>query len=163
MTWQDDYRAKHAAEHFRCGTQLISKSDWHGACDHFRQAVYLIPDKLIFRQFLTEVTARLVKENQGGTDAPQQNISAITQHVRWSTSERHWDQALAGCERGLDLAPHDAWLNAEMGKTMHALGVTDIAVYYYERASTLDPKNEEYRRILSQLRGDDDPDTVRAI
>ena len=159
MTWQDDYRQKRAAEHFRLGSRLGSDGDWEGAREQFRQAVNLVPDKLIFRQYLMEVTLRTAKPARDTSEVSLENNSAIKQHLRWCTKERHWEQALGSCERGLDLFPNDAWLNAEMGKTMQALGVTDIAIYFYQRATTLDPSNDEFRRNFDRLKDHGDSDS----
>lgn len=67
--------------------------------------------------------------------------------------EEKWDRAFALLQRGLTLAPDDARLHRQLGKTLVLRGQDAAARLELERAVALDPANEAVRFDLLKLLG----------
>ena len=151
MSESDDFRRKLANHCFRRSNESMFHGQWQKAREYAQKSVSLVPDNLLFHQYLMGITQKFYHNNQTGAPDSEQRLTDIKRTVQDLSIRSRWDKLIENCLAGLDLNPWDAWLNAQLGNAARDLDWLDIAIFYYEQAVKNDRANQEYTRNLKHL------------
>jgi hypothetical protein len=159
MFTSDSRSKKLASDQFKRGCEAMMKPDWDDSRSKFRMCVNLVPENLLFHQSLMGIAERALEGDTTRDPETDLRIQVMKQLIRKHSHDSSWKDVFQSCLDGLALNPADAWLNAEMGNAMQSLGMSSVALFYYQRAVKIEPDNVEYQQLLRRLSGDDGPDS----
>lgn len=86
-----------------------------------------------------------------GCRSNEQRFAAHLQRAEKYTQEQKHAEAYIELKNALKLNPNDSKVNQEIAKCLQSLGQTADAIFYYQEARRLDPKNEEAALALAGL------------
>ncbi|VAX37297.1 hypothetical protein MNBD_PLANCTO02-1298 [hydrothermal vent metagenome] len=139
---------KIAAMSYKRGSEALGKENWDFAIEMFSQAVTLCPDNLLYRQVLRGAEYRKYGNNKKGARMAGVKLAGTRNRIRKARKAKDWLLVSQEVEKGLQINPWDAGLNASLGEACRHLEYDNIAVYAYER--TIEA-NKEDKANLTEL------------
>lgn len=140
----DDWKNKRAMDSFTRGFKALSEQNWDYSCEMFRRCVKLVPENLLFRQSLRDITEKKYQNNGTGAMSSERQLLLIWMSISKAKEQEDWSAVTQHCEDGLAINPWDAELNAELGQALNALGIKDAALWCFQRAVKESPENKHY-------------------
>lgn len=144
-------KKKIAAASWKRGSEAMAKEDWDFAIEMFSQCVLFEPANLMYRQTLRGVEYRKYGNNKTGARFSGPRLMGIRSKIGLGKRSKNWEQVDQEAEKGLQLNPWDAQLNADVSEACRERGFGEVAVYSLEKAVEIDPNNKEFLKNLANL------------
>jgi len=146
---------KWAGECYRRGNDAMQKQNWDLAVEMFSTCVKLVPDNLLYRQFLRNSTKKKYGDNgKGAGTLAKTKLMGIRSRVKKARSAEQWNDASKAIEEGLFINPWDTQLNIELAEISIKQDRGEIAKFAYIEAIKTDPKNRTIYESLASLLDD---------
>ncbi|MGC1275824.1 MAG: tetratricopeptide repeat protein [Planctomycetaceae bacterium] len=144
-------KKKIAAASWKRGSEAMAKEDWDFAILMLGQCVSLVPDNLMYRQALRGVEYRKYGNNKSGAKMSGARLMGVRTMIKKSRMQKNWENLDQEAEKGLQVNPWDAQLNADVAEACRERGFDEVAVFSYEKALESDASNKELLKSLAEL------------
>ena len=144
-------KKKIAAASWQRASQSLAKQDWDFAIEMLAQCVTLVPDNLMYRQTLRGTEQKKYNNNKTGARFAGTKLMGVRSKITLAKRGKNWEQVDLEAERGLQVNPWDAGLNADVGESCRERGFDDVAVFAYTLAIQSEPENKDHRRKLAEI------------
>lgn len=148
----DPEQAKQIANRcWKSGSSATDQKNWDYAVDQFSTAVKLVPENLVYRQCLRGAEYHKYNNNGTGARMAGAKLMGIRSRVKKARGKEDWKTMDEEAEKGLQINPWDAQLEAWVGEACSQMGFKDVAVFAYSNAVKQEKENVEYLRELATL------------
>ena len=151
MAMDPEQARRIANECWKTGSSATSKENWDYAVNMFSKSVTLMPDNVVYRQSLRGAEYRQYKNNGTGARMAGAKLMGIRSRVKKAKSKEDWKAMDEEAEKGLQINPWDAQLEAWVGEACTKLGYPDVALFAYSNAVKQEKENKDYLRALAEL------------
>ncbi len=143
---------KWAGDCYRRGNDAMQKQNWDLAVEMFSTCVKLVPDNLLYRQFLRNSAKKKYGDNgKGAGTFAKTKLMGIRSRVKKARQAEQWEEASKAIEEGLYLNPWDTHLNIDLAEVSIQLNRGEIAKFAYMEAIRTDQKNVAIFQALAGL------------
>ncbi|WP_139228704.1 tetratricopeptide repeat protein [Planctomicrobium piriforme] len=143
---------KWAGDCYRRGNDAMQKQNWDLALEMFSTCVKLVPDNLVYRQYLRQCAKKKYGDNgKGAGTFEKTKLMGIRSRVKKARQAENWEEASKAIEEGLYLNPWDTQLNLDLADVSKKLDRGEIAKFAYMEAIRTDQKNKEIYVALANL------------
>ena len=151
-TLMDPEQAKRIAnECWKTGSSATQRENWDYAVDMFSKAANLVPENLVYRQSLRGAEYRKYNNNGSGVRMSGPKLMGIRSRIKKARGKEDWKTMDEEAEKGLQINPWDAQLEAWVGEACTQLGYADVALFAYSNAVKQDKENAAFLRALAAL------------
>jgi hypothetical protein len=147
----EESKCKQAADCWKRGAETMLKQNWDRAIGLFRQATELCPDNLMFRQSLRGCEERKYNNNGTGSAAGGMELTTLRRRIETLRHQKNWTDLAQVAEDGLAFNPWDLQFNIDLGDALREQGLTEIAIWSYQRAVQRDENNKDIWCVLGEL------------
>lgn len=148
----DPEQAKRIAnECWKSGTAAVSKQNFDYAVEQFSTAARLVPENLVYRQTLRGAEYSMYKNNGTGARMAGAKLMGIRSRVKKAKNKEDWKTMNEEAEKGLQINPWDAQLEAWVGEACANMDIPDVAIFAYSNAVKIDNDNIPFLRALATL------------
>ena len=151
-TLMDPEQAKRIAnECWKTGSSATQRENWDYAVEMFSKAASLVPENLVYRQSLRGAEYRKYNNNGSGARMTGPKLMGIRSRIKKAKGKQEWKMMDEEAEKGLQLNPWDAQLEAWVGEACVQLGFGDVALFAYSNAVKHDKENVAFLKALAEL------------
>ncbi len=140
-----------ANECWKSGSAATTKENYDYAVEQFATAARLVPDNLVYRQSLRGAEYRMYKNNGSGAKLAGAKLMGVRSRVKKARGKEDWTTMNEEAEKGLQINPWDAQLEAWVGEACAKMEFFEIALFAYSNAVKQDKENMNYLRELAKL------------
>lgn len=148
----DPEQAKRIANQcWQSGTAAVTKKNFDYAVEQFSTAARLVPDNLVYRQTLRGAEYQMYNNNGSGARMAGAKLMGVRGRVKKAKGKEDWKTMNEEAEKGLQINPWDAQLEAWVGEACAKMELLDLAIFAYSNAVKQEKENIPYLRELANL------------
>ena len=131
--------------------EAAKKKNYDYAVELYLEQLKVTPGDIEARKELRSVERERMKLNPPGM-LQRAKVATQVQAVRsWPVSKKDPEKTMLGCEDVLKLDPNAVNALIKLGEAASYANLNDVAVYVFEDALAIDPKNNETLRLLGRV------------
>ncbi len=143
---------KWAGDCYRRGNDAMQKQNWDLAVEMFTTCVKLVPDNLLYRQYLRNSARKKYNDNgKGAGTFEKTKLMGIRSRIKKARQAENWEEVSKAAEEGLYINPWDTQLNVDLAEASVKLDRGEIAKFSYMEAIKSDQKNRALYVALADI------------